>query len=168
MSRARIGLALSVAAALAATAATPALAAPPTSATQSQVVQFTNMPAIQLSLGTTTPFSFGSVDPLTVYTQSNANTATVSSNAAWHLTVNGTGNFSDGSSPAQTIPDGRLTVTGQTAVTLGSTPATIATGGVTPSGGTAVPISYSLALQWNDPASSTAYADTLTYIATTP
>jgi hypothetical protein len=169
MSRARIGAALAAAAAIATVAsAAPANAA--TSATATQTVTFTNQQSVQLNLSPGT-YNFGTVDPLTTYSSpSGANTATVYSNGAWHLTVQGTGNFSDGGSPAKLIPDSRMTVAGNggTPVTLGTTPGTVASGSQTPQAGDAVNLIYALTLQWGDPTSTSAFSDTLTYTAYTP
>jgi hypothetical protein len=168
MSRVRLGAAVCVAAVLVAFAAAPASAA--TSATATQTVKFTNQQSVQLNLAPST-YNFGNVDPLATYSSAaGANTATVFSNGAWHIQVNGTGNFSDGGAPAKLIPDSRMTVSGNGGppVTLSSTAATIASGTATAQAGTAVPLIYALTLQWTDPVSSNAYSDTLTYTAYTP
>src|SRR5579862_7797446 len=118
MSRVRIGAALAAAVAIASVVtAAPATAA--TSASATQTVKFTNQQSVQLNLAPST-YNFGNVDPLATYSSAaGANTATVFSNGAWHLQVNGTGNFSDGGTPAKTIPDSRMTVAGN-----GGTPVT--------------------------------------------
>ena len=166
MKRVRLGLALGAVALVAAVLTAPANAA--TSASQTQVVKFTNQASVQLNLATTTPFDFGNVDPLQTYSSAaNANVATVFSNAPWHLSVKGTGNFSDGG--ANTIPDSRLQVKGASTITLSNANQTIATGAAaTPQAGTPTNIQYLLTLQWGDPVSANPYSDTLTYTATTP
>jgi hypothetical protein len=166
MSRARVALAACVAVVAIVVAAVPASAA--TSVTASQTVKFTNQAAIQLSLSNTS-YDFGVVDPLAVNTSApNATVATVFSNAAWHLSVKGTGTFSDGN--GKTIPDSRMTVTGSLpAVTLSATNQNVATGvGATPQTGTATNLQYALQLQWGDPVSTSPFSDTLTYTAATP
>lgn len=163
MSRVRIGLALATVAAVAATAIAAAPASAATSLPATQVVSFQNQAAVQVSLSASS-VNLGLLDPLQVYTFPNATTATVSSNAAWTLTVKGSGSFSDGA--GNTIPDGRMTVKqGSWVDTLSGTAQTIGTG-LQP--GAAMPIEYDMQLAWNDPIGTAAYTDTLTYTASTP
>ena len=168
MSRVRLAAAMCIAAALVVLAASPASAAP--SGTANQTVKFTNQQSVQLKLAPST-YTFGNVDPLTTYSSpAGANTATVFSNGAWHIQVNGTGRFTDGGTPAKRIPDGRMTISGSGGppVTLAKKAASIASGAATPQAGTIVPLVYALTLQWTDPVSSNAFTDTLTYTAYTP
>jgi hypothetical protein len=166
MSRARFAIAACVAVIAAAVAVAPASAA--TSASANQTVKFSDQSAVQLTLSNTS-YDFGVVDPLaTVTSAPNATVATVFSNAAWHLAVKGTGNFSDGG--GKTIPNNRMTITGsQPAVTLSNAYQTVATSATaTPQAGTPTNLQYALTLQWGDAVSTSAFSDTLTYTAYTP
>jgi len=169
MSRVRIGAALAAAVAIASVVtAAPATAA--TSASATQTVKFTNQQSVQLNLAPST-YNFGKVTPLATATSAaGANTARVYSNTPWQLEVNGSGLFTDGGSPVHTIPDSRMTISGNggAPITLSSTPGTVATGTPTPKRGVKVALIYALTLQWTDPVSTQAYTDTLTYTAYTP
>lgn len=163
MSRVRIGIALATVAAVAATAIAAAPASAATSLPATQTVTFSNQAAVQVALSANS-VNLGMLNPLQVYTFPNATTATVSSNAAWTLTVNGSGSFSDGN--GNSIPDGRMTVKqGSFTDTLSASPQTIATG-IQP--GAVMPIEYDMQLAWNDPIGAAPYTDTLTYVASTP
>jgi hypothetical protein len=169
MSRVRRGV-LASAAAAALLAVTGASAGAATSAPASQTVLFSNQSAVQLKLNPST-YNFGKVTPLTTATSAaGANTARVYSNEPWQLEVNGSGVFSDGGSPVHTIPDSRMTISGNggAPITLSSAPGSMATGTATPKAGVKVALIYALTLQWTDPVSTQAYTDTLTYTAYTP
>ncbi len=166
MSRARFALAACVAVVAAAVVVSPASAA--TSASANQTVKFTDQSAVQLTLSNTS-YDFGVVDPLATATSAaNATVATVFSNSPWRLQVKGSGNFTDGT--GKTIPDSRMSVTsGATTVPLSSTATTVASGATaTPTTGTPNNLQYALTLAWNDPISTAAFTDTLTYTAVTP
>ena len=169
MSRTRLGAAVSVLVMLLAALATSASSAA-ASTTATQTIKFTNRQAVQLTL-TPSTYNFGNVDPLATRTSvAGANVATVFSNGAWHVQVNGTGRFKDGGAPVQRIPDRRMTISanGGPPVTLSAAARTIASGTATTQAGTAVPLVYALTLRWADPVSSNAFSDTLTYTAYTP
>ncbi len=106
MNRMRIALAGAVVAVVAGICALPAMAAPPTTATATQTVKFTNRASVQLALSQPI-VDFGQVDPLTPYTAAGG-TATVKANAPWTLTVAAPASFTETPTGTGTIPIGRL------------------------------------------------------------
>lgn len=169
MSRVRRGV-LACAAAGVAAAATGTTAGAATSARATQTVYFSNQSAVRLVLRPAA-YNFRRVSPLaTATSRAGANTARVYSNSAWQLEVNGSGNFTDGGAPALTIPDSRMTISGNGGpqVTLAAAPAVLASGAATRRAGFRVALIYRLRLQWVDPVSNRAFHDTLTYTAYTP
>jgi hypothetical protein len=126
-------------------------------------------PVVKLALSTSA-VDMGSISPLSSpVTLLNATTATVTANATWALTTQGSGAFSDGA--GHTIPLSELAWrrSGTTTFTPFTTAAaTVTTGAATTSTGVAVPLDYRLTVTYPDPASATPYSTSITYIATTP
>ncbi len=124
-------------------------------------------PVATLSLSTTA-VNLGTVSPLSSpVTLVGATTATVGATATWTLAAYGSGPFGDGT--GKTIPLADLAWRrsgGSTFTSFTTTATTIATG--TATAGVAVPLDYRLTIGFPDPASTSAYSTTITYIATTP
>ena len=124
-------------------------------------------PTVTLALSNSS-VTLGTISPLTSpITLLSAVTATVVANAGWTLTGSGAGAFSDGT--GHTIPLSELAwrrTGGTTFTPFTTTPATITTGAATT--GTTVPLDYRLTVGYSDPASTSPYSTTITYIATTP
>ncbi|HET6847742.1 MAG TPA: hypothetical protein VFH74_02715 [Gaiellales bacterium] len=132
-------------------------------------LSLTIAPAVALSLSASS-VDFGGVDPISSpFVLSPALTATVTSNTTWALSLNGSGDFADGT--GKTFPLARMgwRVHGGGAYTAASTTAqTVATGVATATAGTATPIDFQLQVTYADPVSSQPFQTTLTYTATTP
>ena len=170
MNRMRIALAGAVLAVVAGVCALPAMAAPPTTASATQTVKFTNRASVQLTLSQALT-DFGAVDPLTPYTASGG-TATVKANAPWTLTVAAPTNFTEDAGGSNTIPIGRLglSANGGAFAALASGTNPVSSGAATTNAGTATTLNYQLNLQFGD-APNTAgnnYQAVLTYTASTP
>jgi len=170
MNRMRIALAGAVVAVVAGICALPAMAAPPTTATATQTVKFTNRASVQLALSQPI-VDFGQVDPLTPYTAAGG-TATVKANAPWTLTVAAPANFTESPTGTGTIPIGRLglSANGGAYNTLVNGTNSVATGAATTNTGTATTLGYQLTLQFGDAPNTTGsnYQAVLTYTASTP
>ena len=125
---------------------------------------------VTLALNTAT-VGLGTISPLTSpLTLLSATTATVVSNAGWTLAALGTGPFTDGAgghsialSALAWRRNGTTTFTPFT-----TTATTVTTGNATTASGVATPVDYRLTVGYSDPASSTPYSTTITYVATTP
>jgi hypothetical protein len=133
-------------------------------------ISLTGASTVDLQVSTS-GVDFGAVDPITgTYTLTPGATATVTANADWVLAAAGSGDFADGT--GKTFPLAQLAwhPNGSTAsyTAFTTTAATIATGTVTPSTGSAVPVDLRLQVTYADPPSSQPFQTTLTYIATTP
>jgi len=110
------------------------------------------------------------VDPLSSpFTLNRAATATVTSNSNWALSLQGAGNFSDGT--GKTFPLSQLgwRVNGGASFAPLSTAAQAVTSGApnTPAG-TGTPLDFQLQVTYADPVSSQPFNTTVTYTATTP
>jgi hypothetical protein len=127
-------------------------------------------PSVSLALSASS-VDFGGVDPLSSpFVLTPALSATTTANLAWALSVQGSGDFADGT--GKTYPLVRLGWrlnggAGAYAALSTSTQAVTAGAANTPSG-TAVPIDFRLQVTYADPVSSQPFHTTLTYIATTP
>ena len=126
-------------------------------------------PTVALTLSATS-VDFGAVDPLSSpFTRSPALTATVASNTNWALSLQGAGDFTDGT--GKTFPLAQLgwrPTGGSTFTAVTTATQTVAGGTATSAGGTATPIDYQLQVTYPDPVSTQPFSTTLTYIATTP
>jgi hypothetical protein len=126
-------------------------------------------PSVSLSVSSSS-VNFGGVDPLSSpFTLTRAATATVTSNSNWALSLQGAGNFSDGT--GKTFPLSQLAwrVNGGASFAPVSTSAQAVTSGApnTPAG-TATPLDFQLQVTYADPVSSQPFNTTVTYTATTP
>jgi len=133
-------------------------------------LSLTISPLVGLSLSAGS-VDFGGVDPLSSpFDRTPALSATVTANLAWALSVQGSGDFADGT--GKTYPLARLGWRlngGAAAFTPFSTTAqAVTTGAATRPSGTAVPIDFRLTVTYTDPVSTQPFQTTLTYIATTP
>jgi len=124
--------------------------------------------SLALSVGSV---DFGSVDPLSSpFAQALAVNATTTSNTNWALSVQGTGNFADGT--GKTFPLGRLgwrvNGSGASFTPFTTTAQSVATGAANTPAGTGTPLDFQLQVTYADPSSSQPFQTTLTYVATTP
>ena len=126
-------------------------------------------PTVSLSLSSTS-LDLGAISPLSSpVTRTGAVTATVVASAGWTLSALGSGPFSDGA--GHTIPLSDLAWKRSAATAYApftTSAATVTTGTATTASGSAVPLDYRLTVTFPDPASSSSYSTTITYIATTP
>jgi hypothetical protein len=126
-------------------------------------------PTVALTLSATS-VDFGAVDPLSSpFTRSPALTATVTSNTNWALSLQGAGDFSDGTGKTFSLAQLGWRPTGGSTFTAVTTAAqSVASGTATTAAGTANPIDYQLQVTYPDPVSTQPFSTPLTYIATTP
>jgi hypothetical protein len=133
-------------------------------------LSLTVAPVVGLSLSAGS-VDFGGVDPLSSpFILAPALSATTTANLAWALSVQGSGDFVDGT--GKSYPLGRLgwRVDGSAAAyaPFSTTAQAVTTGAANAPAGAAVPIDFQLQVTYADPVSSQPFQTTLTYTATTP
>ncbi len=127
-------------------------------------------PTVSLSISAGS-VDFGGVDPLSSpFDLTPALSATVTANLAWSLSVQGSGDFADGTGKTYPLArlGWRLNGGGPTYTPISTSAQTVTTGAANAPSGTAVPIDFRLQVTYADPVSSQPFQTTLTYIATTP
>ena len=126
-------------------------------------------PSVSLSVSSSS-VDFGGVDPLSSpFTLNRAATATVTSNSDWALSLQGAGNFSDGT--GKTLPLSRLgwrVNGGGVFAPVSTTSQAVTSGAPNTPAGTATPLDFQLQVTYADPVSSQPFNTTVTYTATTP
>jgi hypothetical protein len=130
----------------------------------------TTSPLVNLSISSGS-VDFGGVDPLSSpFDIAPALSATATANLAWSLSVQGSGDFADGT--GKTYPLSRLgwRLDGSAAAyaPISTSPQAVTTGAANTPSGSAIPIDFRLQVTYADPVSSQPFQTTLTYIATTP
>jgi hypothetical protein len=132
-------------------------------------LSLTITPSVSLSVSSSS-VDFGGVDPLSSpFTLNRAATATVTSNSDWALSLQGAGNFSDGT--GKTFPLSQLgwRVNGGGAFApVSTTSQAVMSGAPNIPVGTATPLDFQLQVTYVDPVSSQPFNTTVTYTATTP
>jgi hypothetical protein len=127
-------------------------------------------PVVSLSISAGS-VDFGGVDPLSSpFDLSPALTATTTANLAWSLSVQGSGDFADGTGKSYPLDrlGWRLNGSGAVYAPISTSAQAVTTGAANTPSGTAVPIDFRLQVTYADPVSSQPFQTTLTYIATTP
>jgi hypothetical protein len=127
-------------------------------------------PVVALSLSASS-VDFGGVDPLSSpFDLTPALSATTTANLAWALSVQGSGDFADGTGKTYPLArlGWRLNGGGGAYAPLSTSAQSVTTGAANTPSGTAVPIDFRLQVTYADPVSSQPFHTTLTYIATTP
>jgi hypothetical protein len=133
-------------------------------------LSLTISPVVGLSLSAGS-VDFGGVDPLSSpFDLAPALSATTIANLAWALSVQGSGDFADGTGKSYPLArlGWRLDGSGAAYAPLSTTAQAVATGAANSPAGSAVPIDFRLQVTYADPVSSQPFQTTLTYIATTP
>ena len=114
---------------------------------------------------------FGGVDPLSSpVALAPALSATTTANLAWALSVQGSGDFADGTGKSYPLSrlGWRLDGSAAAYAPFSTTAQAVTTGAANTPSGTGVPIDLRLQVTYADPVSSQPFQTTLTYIATTP
>jgi hypothetical protein len=127
-------------------------------------------PSVSLALSAAS-VDFGGVDPLSSpFDRTPALSATVTANLAWALSVQGSGDFADGTGKTYPLAGlgWRLNGSGSAYAPFTTTAQAVTTGAANSPSGTSVPIDFRLTVTYTDPVSSQPFQTTLTYIATTP
>jgi len=133
-------------------------------------LSLTLSPVVSLSLSSGS-VDFGGVDPLSSpFALAPALSATTTANLAWALSVQGSGDFADGTGKSYPLSrlGWRLSGTAAAYAPFSTTAQAVTTGAANTPSGTAIPIDLRLQVTYADPVSSQPFQTTLTYIATTP